>query len=350
MHIHPLRLLQPPSLFHWYFILPRVSGFCAGRTITLCSFRAFILNFNLIRPSSPNVGRKPDLSYTGGKIQPEDSSGDLALSTRERHVWLMGYPHRQVELTGIIGLSCISSMYTSGWLITSSITFLPQWDWRSMFGWQLWVENQPECWGTWRLVPDKLVSLSKLSHFYRLLSLNPSIVPDIAGDAFFVLQMNDASGAVLSSPIFKFSCSSPCLFISYFNDVDCYRCIDQRSPFILEFGLVRQLSQMLHWIPLHPISLHLWPDSLSFWFSYACYSWHLRFCGYIAVMEKRRKCILGDWEYRKHPHLLSSKKSTLGMGHLFRFPYSCPLIHFELLLVNRWGNFSFLNRLTERMG
>jgi len=30
-------------------------------------------------------------------------------------------------------------------------------------------------------------------------------VPDIAGDAFFVLQMNDASGAVLSSPIFKLS-------------------------------------------------------------------------------------------------------------------------------------------------
>ena len=160
--------------------------------------------------------------------------------------------------------------------------------------------------------------------------------------------MNDASGAVLSSPIFRLSCSSPCLFISYFDDVDRY--IDQPIPFILEFAaLVRHQNQILHRIPLHPINLHLWMGLLSFWFSYARYSWYLRFCGYIAVMEKTWKCILGDWEYRKHPHLLSSKKSILGMGHPFRFPYSCPLKHFELLLLNRWGNFSSLNHLREQV-
>jgi hypothetical protein len=43
-----------------------------------------------------------------------------------------------------------------------------------------------------------------------MLSLNPSTIPDITEDAFFLLQVNDASGAVLSSPIFKLSCSSPC--------------------------------------------------------------------------------------------------------------------------------------------
>ena len=36
------------------------------------------------------------------------------------------------------------------------------------------------------------------------------------------------------------------------------------------------------------------------------------------------------------------------MGHLFRFPYSCPLKHFERL-VNRWSNFSSLSRLTEQV-
>ena len=117
---------------------------------------------------------------------------------------------------------------------------------------------------------------------------------------------------------------------------------------MLEFALVCPLSQILYWILLHPVSHRLWSNLLSFWFSWACYSWHLCFCGYGAGMERMWKCILGDWKYRKHPHLLSSKKSILEMGHLFRFPYSCPLKHFERL-VNRWGNFSSLNRLSEQV-
>ena len=159
--------------------------------------------------------------------------------------------------------------------------------------------------------------------------------------------MNDASGTVLSSPIFKLTCSSSCLFISYFDNVDRYT--DQRVPLILGFAPVRHRCQILRRILLHPVSLYLWLDLQSSWLSYACYSWYLRSCGYIAVMVKTWKCILGDREYRKHPHLLSSKKSILGKGHLFRFPYSCPLKHFERL-VNRWGSFSYLNRLAEQVG
>ena len=136
-------------------------------------------------------------------------------------------------------------------------------------------------------------------------------------------------------------------FFSYFDDVDHY--IDQRIPFILEFALVYRRGQTSHRILLHRVSLYLWSDLLSSWLPYACYSWFLHSCGYIAVMEKKWKCILGDWEYRKHPHLLSSKKLILGMGHLFRFPYSCPLKHFGLL-VNQWGNFFFLDRLTAQVG
>ena len=167
---------RTPPRFDSYNLLPysfkiitsQNSRFCAGRTKSLHSSELlfWILIWLLLFWSpSPNVDYRPYHSSifvtkpTGGKIQPEDSSGHLAISARKRHVWFMGYPHCEVELTGCFGLSCISSMHTAGWLITSSTYFLPQWDGRSMFEWQLWVENQPECWGKWWLVPHKLVSL-----------------------------------------------------------------------------------------------------------------------------------------------------------------------------------------------
>lgn len=96
-----------------------------------------------------------------------------------------------------------------------------------------------------------------------------------------------------------------------------------RIPFILEFALVC-LSQILHWIQLQPVSLYLWSDLQSSWSSYAYCSWHLHSCGYIVVMEKRWKCILGDWEYRKHPHLLSSKKIDPGDGTSVPIPVFMP--------------------------
>lgn len=129
----PFRLLQPPSLFHRFIFLLHdlvdsaqvaPSRFAVSELLSW----TFIL---LLLPPSPNVDYRPYISSifisksTGGKIQPEDSSGHLAVSARKRYVWFLGYPHRQMELTGSFGLSCISSMHTAGWFITSSITFLP---------------------------------------------------------------------------------------------------------------------------------------------------------------------------------------------------------------------------------
>ena len=114
--------------------------------------------------------------------------------------------------------------------------------------------------------------------YHHLLSLNLSTVPDITDDAFFLLQMNDASGTVLSSPIFKLSCSSFFLLMSYSDDVDSY--IDQRIPFIRKFVPASHLSQILYWILSHKdrqlppplVDLYLQLDLQFPWFSYACYS------------------------------------------------------------------------------
>ena len=165
-------------------------------------------------------------------------------------------------------------MYT-GQLITRSISSQPKREGRSIFGQQLWVDNQPDCGGEWWFVCYKLVSLQNYL-VYRLLSFNPSTLLDISEDAFFHLQMNDAFGAVLSSPIFKLSCSSPCLFHFIFRW--CWQRFWSAHPWAIHSGvrthLLRcYLSQILHWKLNRkdhqppPISVRLRLDILSPWLS-----------------------------------------------------------------------------------